>query len=785
MKIINFSLKRFNVWRQRVTDSELLGFFIELNYLAIIFLVPIWFAAFFSSFNLFEFNKIVVFKILLWLLLFLTTMRILFFPAGFLLPGNFKIIVSAFKKYWLLPALLVAGLLFISLFSLDFSQSFFGSYERQEGVSSYFFYFLWSLLLFINLIAWKNVGGKLSSLSYKIKRILVTANISASVVAVYAILQILNIDFLNWPEPPFITGRALSTLGQPNFLASFLLLTIPLAVYLTYSSRHFLLKSFFAFTVAFQVIGLFASASRGGLVALFLMGALFVIYLFFAFRFNKKLKIAIVVGVAAILFFGIAIFNVITPGRLQESFDLSVGSFAARINFFQASADAILQKPLLGYGLENSGEVFIKYYDNDWGIYADVSSNTDRAHNLVLDILLNVGFLGLILFSLWYYSFFKLAFLNQQIKKQKKLILAITLGAFAYLISLMFSFAIVAAEVYFWLFFTILIVVNFNQNSEEDVQVVASTKRSSYRLLKFIFLGGIFIISAWQISLNAEAIVADSYFNDIYVALGRGEPITATILNDAIEELKINPVQAELYNHFLGDNISNQLDQAPDLATTFIIKQQLQDVLEALPDYGYKNFLLKAKLHSQLGNYEQANIYFAKVLELAPNWPLTYLEMGRDFVRRGQLIEAENAYKALDTKLPDVGSNKINDRHRKATEAYRYFAYSNLAAAYFAENNYARAERFFTAAYRNMVSDYSLLKRIADTHYLQGNLDVAIHYVEHGAVLSPYDYNWRVALASLYFEKGDKEAAAFNMREAIRLAPDKIELKELEEKYKN
>ncbi|HZJ41323.1 MAG TPA: O-antigen ligase family protein [Candidatus Saccharimonadales bacterium] len=782
---IKVLISRLKTWGAHISNSKFLEFFIEVNYLAIIFLIPIWFAAFYSSFNIFELNKIIVFKILLWTLVALTVARTLFFPPEILTSkSGQKIIGSIFKKYFLVPAILIIGLVAILGFSLDWRISFFGSYERQEGITSYFFYFLWSLVLFFNLIAWRNIGDSICSLNSKIRRILITANVSASLVAVYGILQILNIDFLIWPEQPFLTGRALSTLGQPNFFASFLLLTIPLAIYLAHSSKHFWAKTFFAFTVVFQILGLFSTASRGGLLALFVIGFLFVAYLFFASGVKARAKALVIAGVVSIFILGIVILEIFTPGRLHESFNTSTGSFATRVNFFQASADAILKKPAFGYGLENAGEVFIKYYDNDWGVYADVGANTDRAHNLILDTLLNAGFFGLFLFSLWYYSFFKLAWQNYKLNKYKNLALAITAAAGAYLISLMFSFTIVAAEVYFWLFFALLAALHFDQKNSASHFSWLLKKYSLKFFLRLIFLISILGFIFWQIILNARVLIADSYFNDIYIALSRGEPIEAIVLHDDILKLKVNSVQENFVAHFLGDNLGVHLEQASDLANKTIIKKRLSDIVRDLPDRGYQNILLKAKISSELENYEVADKYFAIALNLAPNWPLVYLERGRDFMRRGELAEAEATYKLVDIKLPDVSSVNINDRHRKAAQSYRYMMYTDLGRAYLTQGDYASAAKFFKAAYRNMIEDYSLLKKIADTYYLRGDLDTALRYVAHGSVLSPRDYNWQVALAALYFEKGDKAAALNSIDAAIKLAPDKLELVELKEKYK-
>ncbi|MFA6514321.1 MAG: O-antigen ligase family protein [Patescibacteria group bacterium] len=770
----------------RLSLASILDQIIELNYLMVVFLVPIWFAYFFPTFNIFELNKIIIFRSLVWALFFFTSVKLIFFPTHAIFARMKRDVgIQIFKKYFIIPVLLIVYLLISLFFSINYQQSFFGSYERLQGVTSYFFYFFWFLLVFINLVKENKSEANLALLNIKIRRILIVASVSAFLVSVYGILQIFNLDFVSLPEPPYLTGRTLSTMGQPNFLASFLLLTIPLSTYLFYSSRHFLIKSLYILITVSQIICLFMTSSRGGLLALALTTGMFIIYLFFASNLKGKAK-GLVVAVAVLVgLFGFLIVETVTPGRLHQSFDFKNGSFAVRVNFFQAAANAIIAKPFFGYGLENGSEVFIKYYERDWGAYANVSSNTDRAHNLVLDIMLNTGILGLIMFSFWYYSFFKLALFKIKKTVNRPLVLALTFGALSYLISLLFSFSVVATEVYFWLFFAILAAISFqSENRSESINLISENKNSQ-KWFKLLLAFIIFCVSIWQITKNTESLIADAYLNNIYVLLGKGDLTQIIISHDYLRKMQINKIQREFSDSFVGDNLSNQLDEIQDPLIKDKVKQKLAEISDNLSDSGYKNILLKAKIASQLENYQTADEYFKLILKLAPNWPLADMERGRDFMRRGDLKNAELAYQQVDINLPDLSSNKINDEHRKLIHNYKYIIYLSLGDAYFASRNYNRAEIFFKAAHKSRPLDYSLLKKIADVYYLRGDLETALKYVSHGAILNPNDYNWQVALAALYFEIGNKDEALAKIEIAIQLAPYKEDLKKIREKYKN
>jgi len=128
----------------KLSGQNILNLLIEFSYLAIIFVVPLWFAYWFPSYNIFEFNKLIIFKIFVLLLLFFTILKLIIYP--FKLNFSFK---KFFEKYCLVPTILIAGLSFSLLKSTDLLVSFYGTIERQAGLISYLFYFCGLFYLFL------------------------------------------------------------------------------------------------------------------------------------------------------------------------------------------------------------------------------------------------------------------------------------------------------------------------------------------------------------------------------------------------------------------------------------------------------------------------------------------------------------------------------------------------------------------------------------------------------------------------------------------------------------
>jgi O-antigen ligase len=110
-------------------------------------------------------------------------------------------------------------------------------------------------------------------------------------VSLYALLQYLGLDFFLWSETPSVTGRAFSSLGQPNFLGHFLAINIPIIIF----SLVFLTKKKFYKFLVFLVLllnlsALVISLSRAAWLALFFG----LIFSFLVFLIIKKKKALVV-----------------------------------------------------------------------------------------------------------------------------------------------------------------------------------------------------------------------------------------------------------------------------------------------------------------------------------------------------------------------------------------------------------------------------------------------------------------------------------------------------------
>ena len=488
---------------------------IEAIWLMVVFFLPLYFAVFLPTNNVFELNKLILFKILVLLLLFLTLIKFynslvpsstLSQSAGHEKPFALRLQVApgaSNVKILTIPLIFISVLIAVSLFSINRGISLYGSYNRQLGLISCIYFFLFFILLLINI-----------NTKEQIARIIKTGVLASLIVSIYGLVQAAGYDPLLWSESTEL--RATSTFGQPNLLAMYLLLVMPLGLYLFFGAKKLFLKLGYLFIFFTNLTCLFFTYSLSGWVGLlggiFITGAIYFLSLpplergvggvrniikginplYPPFEggqtplsllqkrgaggliFNKRnfiITVSALIVCIALVAMVIKIQNKwVFQARVSSLINLQSGSLASRYNFWKASWQAILKKPLLGYGPETQSEVLIGYYQKDWGVYENVNVRPDRAHNLFLDILLTTGIVGLVAYMALLYLFFKLLFGIIKNKPEfKGLAYCFLFALVNYLLALQLNFTFVVSEVYFWLYLALVYIIHFKLNNDAEI----------------------------------------------------------------------------------------------------------------------------------------------------------------------------------------------------------------------------------------------------------------------------------------------------------------------------
>jgi len=258
-------------------SNKLIDLLKEICFLSIIFFTPLYFALFLKNNNVFELNKLVLFKILVLILLFLSILKYIW-PSRSLPLGDCggSVVETSFLqstpqssaerlrqgvKYIIIPAIFLLFLSISTIFSINREVGFYGLSNRLQGLSSYLYYFLFFILLLINVKS-----------KEQINKIVLAIVFSSFLVSIYGLIQAFGFDPLPWGESSKL--RIFSTFGQPNLLSSYLLLTMPLSLYLIFKNNEIIFKILCFIILLSQLLCLFFTYSLSGWLGFFIGGIL-------------------------------------------------------------------------------------------------------------------------------------------------------------------------------------------------------------------------------------------------------------------------------------------------------------------------------------------------------------------------------------------------------------------------------------------------------------------------------------------------------------------------------
>ncbi|NIN67859.1 MAG: tetratricopeptide repeat protein [Anaerolineae bacterium] len=279
-----------------------------------------------------------------------------------------------------------------ALVSVEPRASFWGSYERQQGLIT-----LWAYLGLFLLTA---TGLRTRAQGERLWLALVWGSVP---VVAYGLLQAMGLDPLEWRTDA--ASAVLSTVGRANFLGSYLVLVIPLTMGRMLLSRR---RWPYVALVAGQVLCLAFTQARGAWVG---VGAGMVVFGLGWARINRRSKVGVATLVAAALLVGaVAMLNWSSgplsylkdvPGldRVATLTRTDEGSTAARLTTWRAALPLIRERPCLGYGPETMWTVFSRVFPPQLVYYQGRNAIVDRAHNVWLDLGMSAGAAGVVAFS--------------------------------------------------------------------------------------------------------------------------------------------------------------------------------------------------------------------------------------------------------------------------------------------------------------------------------------------------------------------------------------------------
>lgn len=283
-------------------------------------------------------------------------------------------------------------LLITSLLGLNIENSLLGTQPYFQSWILYSYLFLFYLMV--------------KTFKIEIKKYAVVSSISASIVALLAIQDWILFNIFHKQILTY-AGRVVSSFGQPNFYAGFLLLTLPFS-YLLFKNPNKKLQILGWGSGMMSFIGILVSYSRSAVVMA--LGLLI-------FALVDQLKIKKIMVVALFILASAIFLSVsFSSGFIWQEFfqpatmanpDLTQQSVESRAYIWPQALKIISQKPITGYGLENIDLSFANYFERNKHLLFEENLHIspvlislkdlriDRTHNYILDLLMFSGILGL------------------------------------------------------------------------------------------------------------------------------------------------------------------------------------------------------------------------------------------------------------------------------------------------------------------------------------------------------------------------------------------------------
>ncbi len=260
-------------------------------------------------------------------------------------------------------------------------------------------------------------------------KIVVMLVFSATLVALYGLFQyIVGVEmeaaWLDVENNPDIRTRIYSVFHNPNILAEYLIMTIPLSVSLFWHSKRIHKKIIFLGTTLIMSLALVLTLSRGGWLG----------FAFSAFIFIILVERRLLLTLIPITLGGVYLLPQTIINRILSIGNLSDSSNAYRITMWEITLDIIKDNWVAGVGFghlpfKQTFETYIRTHP------------TFHAHNTYLETAAEMGIPGLIVFLLFLFTLFKYG-IKKLVKSEDKYISTVSAGVLSGLGGVMFHGAV-------------------------------------------------------------------------------------------------------------------------------------------------------------------------------------------------------------------------------------------------------------------------------------------------------------------------------------------------------
>jgi O-antigen ligase len=625
---------------------------IKFFFISLFFFTPLVFT--FSNSELFELPKM---YLVYFFTIIITCLHLI---------NSIKNRLPLFKKTFLNIPLILFFLsqLISTIISIDPYTSFFGYYSRLNGgllsLVSY-------LLLYFVLISYLDEKHKNNLITFSL--------ISGFLVSIFAIAEHFGIDKNLWVQD--VQSRVFSTLGQPNWLAAYLVILIPLSLYKFSQSIPLFQKMFYSLATFCFYLSLLFTKSKSGIIAAVISVSFYFCFILFKSLKSKTLKLNFLPFLPLILIFIISslliknpIKDFLSPPKLeiksQEISNLNITpSEDIRQIVWQGAVDLWKKYPVFGTGTETFAYSYYWTRPASHNLTSEWDFLYNKAHNEYLNFLATTGAFGLVTYLILILFSILALIKNNQKNRSVYLDIALLSSYLSILITNIAGFSVVIVSIFFF-----LIPAFANSDVTESKEVNKDIKVGFSRILSIILviLFHLYLISKILFFFIADISFAKSEdldskndyldaFQYLSVSLFLRPSESIYLSKSGLLSAKLAVVSASSqdkgdYEQYLKTAIDNS-NQAIKIspANTNIWKERAQTFyFLSTIDSQYFEFSIDAlyqitrlaptdaKTYYLIGQFlESANLkteaitYYQKAVDLKPNYDHAYFALGKIF----------------------------------------------------------------------------------------------------------------------------------------------------------
>ena len=455
-------------------------------------------------------------------------------------------------------------------------------------------------------------------------RLLEVIMVTAVVVSVYGILQRLFPALTQWWDVDSFLYRSFSTLGHPNYLADYLVLATPLFFWKFFESRRWWI---WLVGGAFVLLALLLTLSRSGFIGLFVsFFFVAIVYSRMSSRSNDRVNWRKIGGGVLVVLSLVTALVVYANVRERDGFTYSkdllsrlviggenLRSLETRLLLWPATFRMIVERPILGYGPDTYPLAFTRFAPQELLRAENMNSYADRAHNIILDTMQEIGVIGGVFFlMILFWS------LRRAARSQSLVVIALGASLAGHFASQQFGFQTAPHALHMWFF---IAAISFLEGPEEETMgegkgssMKSSTKIAVFILAFIILVGTFYAVSRlWK----ADRLARDEQY---------------------IAALNVAPIRLQ-YG-------LNHVRQFPDFP--------LLDRLEAFTNHhNYRVYWYRARGYLEQNQYTQAYQQFDTALTLAPTAIRTIYEYGEALFDGKKYQRAVDIWKRYIQLSPD------------------------------------------------------------------------------------------------------------------------------------